>query len=122
MNRNLTMEDDQNRCRKPGRPCARAGRARTRMLRSLALHVRKCVPAISVSRRDGTAGAYGNHQEQAHANSADGRGQDKRADAKRGTDLPDELLAGGRTTHAGNRDAILHHDIEGGGKSKKVLP
>jgi hypothetical protein len=28
--------------------------------------------------------------------------------------LPDKLLAGGRATHAGNRDAILHHDSERG--------
>ncbi len=40
---------------------------------------------------------------------AGGRGQDKGADAKGGTDLPDELLARGRTAHARNRDAVLHH-------------
>ena len=84
------------------------------MLRSLALDVRKCVPAISVSRRDGTAGAHGNHQQQAQAKSAYGCGQNKCADAERSTDLPDELLAGGRATHAGNRYAILHHDSERG--------
>jgi hypothetical protein len=61
------------------------------MLRSLALDVRKCVPAISVSRRDGTAGAHCNHQQQAQAKSAYGRGQDKRADAERSTDLPAAL-------------------------------
>ena len=44
-------------------------------------HARKC------------SGAYCNHQQQAQAKSAYGRGQDKRADAERGTDLPDELLA-----------------------------
>ena len=49
-----------------------------------------------------------------NAKSAYGCGQDKRADAERSTDLPDELLAGGRATHAGNRDAILHHDSERG--------
>ena len=60
------------------------------------------------------SGADSNHQEQAEAKSAYGRGQDKRADAERSTDLPDELLAGGRATHAGNWDAILHHDSERG--------
>ena len=65
-------------------------------------HARKC------------SGAHCNHQQQAQAKSAYGRGQDKRADAKRSTDLPDELLAGGRATHAGDRDAILHHDSECG--------
>ena len=65
-------------------------------------HARKC------------SGAHCNHQEQAQAKSAYGCGQDKRADAECSTDLPDELLAGGRTTHAGNRDAILHHDSERG--------
>ena len=67
-------------------------------------HARKC------------SGAHCNHQQQAQAKSAYGRGQDKRADAERSTDLPDELLAGGRATHAGNRDAILHHDSERGGE------
>jgi hypothetical protein len=38
------------------------------------------------------SGAHGNHQQQPQAKSAYGCGQDKRADAKRGTDLPDELL------------------------------
>ena len=65
-------------------------------------HTRKC------------SGAHCNHHQQAHTKSAYGCGQDKCADAKRGTDLPDELLAGGRATHAGNRDAILHHDSERG--------
>ena len=63
------------------------------------------------------SGAHRNHQQQAQAKSAYGRGQDKRADAKRSTDLPDELLAGGRATHAGNRNAILHHDGERGTNS-----
>ena len=40
------------------------------------------------------SGADGDHHEEAHAKSADGCGQDKRADAKAGADLPDELLAG----------------------------
>ena len=60
------------------------------------------------------SGAYCNHQQQAQAKSAYGCGQDKRADAERSTDLPNELLAGGRAAHAGNRDAILHHDSERG--------
>jgi hypothetical protein len=46
------------------------------------------------------SGAHCKHQEQAQAKSAYGCGQDKRADAERSTDLPDELLAGGRATHA----------------------
>ena len=50
-------------------------------------HTRKC------------SGAHCNHQQQAYPKSAYGRGQDKRADAERSTDLPDELLAGGRATH-----------------------
>ena len=60
------------------------------------------------------SGAYCNHQHQAQPKSAYGRGQDKRADTERSANLPDELLAGGRATHAGNRDAILHHDSERG--------
>ena len=28
--------------------------------------------------------------------------------------MPDELLTGGRATHASNRDTILHHDSERG--------
>jgi hypothetical protein len=59
-------------------------------------------------------GAHHNHHQQAQAKSAYGSGQDKRADAERSTDLPDELLAGRRATHAGNRDAVLHHDSERG--------
>ena len=43
-------------------------------------HARKC------------SGAHGNHQQQAQPKSAYGRGQDKRADTERSTDLPDELL------------------------------
>jgi len=43
-------------------------------------HARKC------------SGAHCNHQEQPQAKSAYGRGQDKRADAERGADLPDELM------------------------------
>ena len=58
------------------------------------------------------SGADGDHHEQAHAKPADGCGQDKGADAKGGADLPDELLAGGRTAHARNRDAVLHHHGE----------
>ena len=60
------------------------------------------------------SGAHCNHQQQSQAKSAYGGGQDKCADAKRSTDLPDELLAGGRAAHAGNRDAILHHHSERG--------
>jgi len=37
------------------------------------------------------SGAHCNHQEQAQAKSAYGRGQDKRADAERSTDLPAAL-------------------------------
>ena len=58
------------------------------------------------------SGTDGDHHEQAHTKSADGGGQDKGADAKGGADLPDELLAGGRTAHARNRDAVLHHHGE----------
>ena len=43
-------------------------------------HARKC------------SGAHCNHQEQPQAKSAYGRGQDKRADAERSPNLPDELL------------------------------
>ena len=43
-------------------------------------HARKC------------SGAHRNHQQQAQAKSTYGRGQDKRADAKRSTDLPDTAL------------------------------
>jgi hypothetical protein len=43
-------------------------------------HTRKC------------SGAHCNHQQQAQAKSAYGRGQNKRADAERSTDLPDKLL------------------------------
>ena len=43
-------------------------------------HARKC------------SGAHCNHQEQPQAESAYGRGQDKRADAERGADLSDKLL------------------------------
>ena len=63
-------------------------------------HARKC------------PGAHCNHQQQAQRKSAYGRGQNKRADAERSTNLPDKLLAGGRAAHAGNRDAILHDDSE----------
>ena len=58
------------------------------------------------------SGAHSNHQQQAYAKPAYSCGQDKRADAKRGTDLPDELLTGRRATHASNRHAILHHHSE----------
>ena len=58
-------------------------------------HTRKC------------SGAHRDHQEQAQPKSAYGRREDKRADTERGTDLPDELLAGSRATHACNREAIL---------------
>ena len=43
-------------------------------------HARKC------------SGAHCNHQQQTEAKSAYGCGQDKRADAERGTNLPDKLL------------------------------
>ena len=36
--------------------------------------------------------AHSDHQQQTQAKSAYGCGQDKRADAERSTDLPDELL------------------------------
>jgi len=60
-------------------------------------HARKC------------SGAHRNHQQQAHAKATYCRGQNKRADTECSTDLPDKLLASGRATHAGNRDAILHY-------------
>jgi hypothetical protein len=60
------------------------------------------------------SGAHRNHQQQAQAKSAYGRGQDKRADAERSANLPNKLLAGGRAAHASNRDAILYHHSERG--------
>ena len=60
-------------------------------------HARKC------------SGAHSNHQQQAQAKATYGRGQNKRADAECSTDLPDELLASSRATHAGNRNTVLHH-------------
>ena len=60
------------------------------------------------------SGTNRDHQQQTEAKSAYSCGQDKRADTERSTDLPDKLLASGGTTHAGNGDAILHHDSERG--------
>ena len=60
-------------------------------------HARKC------------SGAHRNHQQQAQAKSTYGRGQNKRADTECSADLPDKLLTGGRATHSGNRNAVLHY-------------
>jgi hypothetical protein len=60
------------------------------------------------------SGTDGDHHDQARAKAADGGGEDKGADAEGGADLPDELLADGRTAHARDRDAVCTTTVSAG--------
>src|SRR4051794_15989149 len=71
----------------------------------------RLMQAVRRQRQDAgkCSGADRDHHEQAHAEAADGRGQNKRADPERSANLPDKLLAGGGATHMANGYAVLHH-------------